>query len=532
MLTLSHVLLKRSRVMKHDILIIDDQLDIIQDQSTKSRREEYMYFFKKIKESDPTFELVLDFAENPFDFQTKVRKNYYSAIIIDAVLNEFGEWAKQGFTITNALDDLIEYANETPIAIVSSKWEETNGGAMAKAWRNPNCRTFLHWRDIREHGDGQFSYAEVAVISMLTNKVNLDTTTKLDANESIRILHISDIQLGGFDSTGSNADISECADKILIHWFDKPPTFIVLTGDVAEHGDPKQYTAAREWINYLCNRLTRENKAFPKRNILYVPGNHDVNLRLAGAARIKLDKDKNNKLEMTLEHTLQQDVLLAYAYMPFKHFLSEISDCPLLTQDVEDQNFAWIESRFRHLGVVFYGINTAQPASAFDIPAREVNADALTRIGNELEKIIGACGEPRPIVIGLGHHTPVSASGDAAVTNTQAFAKLFNRPTKTALFLHGHTHEGDTLYTFNQTTRLSLVRSCAGTFTKESSSRTEDYPRGFSLIELKRENNSVTQLEIASFGWVGNIIQRVDNYENSKYTRHQDGQFYPTLPTN
>jgi len=128
--------------------------------------------------------------------------------------------------------------------------------------------------------------------------------------------------------------------------------------------------------------------SLPSRTLLYVPGNHDVNLRLAASARIQLAPDeKTGNLGMTISDKIQQPELTDYAYTPFLNFLAEINDCQLLSPDIKDQSLAWVESRFRHLGVVFYGVNTAQPVSPFGIPGRKINPDALAKIGEELNKI-------------------------------------------------------------------------------------------------------------------------------------------------
>ncbi|MCK9394802.1 MAG: metallophosphoesterase [Methylobacter sp.] len=504
------------------ILVVDDRLkENIEGDKTSPRLEKYQNFADKFNERNPLFKLILDFAENPNDFQKKVQINHYSAAIVDAVLEEHGDWLKDKFDITKVLSIL---GNEIPIAMVSSHWNDTNSEEIAAAWKKPNCRTFLHWRDIQEIDDGQFGYAEIAFRSMLLDKENLDNSITLDANESIRILHISDIHSGGVDPEYSKADIAACVRKINSHWDSKSPTFIVLTGDVAEHGNPKQYKIAYGWITDLYGRLTRGK--LPARNILYVPGNHDVNLCLAAAAAVKLYKNENNELAAKLEgDDAVQEELISYAYMPFRNFLNEVSDCPLLTQDFNDQSFAWIEARFRHLGVVFYGINTAQPARAIGTPGRRVSPDVLTTIADKLQAIVEDCGDNPPLIVGLGHHRPVAAGGDAAVDNPEAFENLFNREAKTALFMHGHIHEEDSAYFHNPRTDVSLVLNGAASFTKEAVDRPKDSFRGFSLLELKRENYKVKSLQVASFGWLGNDIKRTDDNYIVEYELKSNGMF-------
>lgn len=60
----------------------------------------------------------------------------------------------------------------------------------------------------------------------------------------------------------------------------------------------------------------------------------------------------------------------------------------------------WVELRFRHLGVLFYGLNTAQPANATTFPGRRVESSALARMAEVLGKALRAESNDPPVVIG------------------------------------------------------------------------------------------------------------------------------------
>ncbi len=339
---------------------------------------------------------------------------------------------------------------------------------------------------------------------MIADHKNLDTQIRLGPNDPIRVLHISDVQTGGFDDKTLKLEANRCADKILEHCNYSPPTCVAFTGDVTEYAAPSQYKSAHDWISYFFARLGLGS--LPARNVFYVPGNHDVNLYLAAASLVMLITEKH-KLKMKLSTTeVQQADLLKYAYTPFRDFLAKICDRPLLLNDSNDltndtdcliedtyyQSLTWVEARYRHLGVVFYGLNTAQPLKAFEFPGREVNPKALALIGDNLKRTISDCGGNPPLVVGLGHHCPVSASEDSAVSNPEEFNKFFLGGVKTALFLHGHTHKHELEY--SSSGGLRIVRSCAATLTKPASARPNDTLRGFNLLELNREDNIVKTL--------------------------------------
>lgn len=280
---------------------------------------------------------------------------------------------------------------------------------------------------------------------------------------------------------------------------------------------------------YFLQRLDGQSIQLrpPSPRLLFVPGNHDVNLRLAAAARVSFrHTSTDNILNPKFEKTIQEP-LLDYAYAPYRQFLEQLTDCPhlLASSQIDEHSFAWVEARFRHLGVVFYGINTAQPASAFTLPARQVCADALANIGVKLKEIVADCGKPPPLIIGLSHHSPQTADGDGGVTNPAAFSTFFHGTEKTSLFLHGHIHEHDLQYTSND--GLRLVRSCTTTLTKKEGSRPSDSLRGFNLLELTRKNHAVCGLKAVSYGWVGTLLKEI---KKAEWIRGTDGMFFEPQP--
>lgn len=501
--------------MKHRILIVDDRW--------KERESDYQRLVDAM--SDPRSGIQVDkqCVEQPNQLPLLLQMNTYSGVIVDAVLNEAEGWGN--YSIDSALEVL---GNSIPIAIVSAQWDRTNSKEISRAWCKPNCRTFLHWRDIDSSGGGQIDYAVQAMVSMVADNHHLNMNLELEPDESIRIVHISDIQVGGIDANNLKLEANRCADEILEHWQNQSPAFVALTGDVAEHGSPMQYRQAKDWFTYFLQRLDSQSMQLkpPSPRLLFVPGNHDLNLRLATAARVSLEiTDPDNTLNPKLEDNIQEP-LLDYAYAPYREFLGQLTDCPHLPSNQTDKHsFAWVEARFRHLGVVFYGLNTAQPADAFVLPGRQVCADALANIGVKLKEVIADCGKQTPLIIGLSHHSPQNAHGDGGVTNPAEFSKFFHGAEKTGLFLHGHIHEHDLEYTSND--GLRLVRSCTTTLTKKEASRPRDSLRGFNLLELTRKNHVVDGLKAVSYGWVGAQLKEI---KSSEWRRGDDGMFFEPPP--
>ncbi|MGI8523588.1 MAG: metallophosphoesterase family protein, partial [Nocardioides sp.] len=86
------------------------------------------------------------------------------------------------------------------------------------------------------------------------------------------IAHVSDTHVGN-ESTDAGAR----ADRVLDHLLamDPRPDALVVTGDVADHGLPEEYDAARAWLDRWPGPLA------------VCPGNHDV--RDAFAAGLGLE---------------------------------------------------------------------------------------------------------------------------------------------------------------------------------------------------------------------------------------------------
>ncbi len=500
--------------MTYNILIIDDEW--------QDRKEAYDHLAEKIRNHG--FAVHFDYLTEGTRaaLSAKWQQGGYSSVISDAILNI--QWP---ITIRDVAD-IID--NETPMAVVSVRWGSDNIGEVRRAFEKPNCRTFLHWRDIE--GDetngyarrGDIGYPIESIIRMLADSKKLDINHNLDQNEELRIVHISDVHAKrqqqedeqDFEQRMIN-DAQNCARVILNHWNDKSPAFIAFSGDVTEYGSPEQYKMAEKWIEYFFKRLNMGE--LPSRKLLYVPGNHDINIRLAIASRIE-PNIVNNILNPEITDTEQQSDLVNYAFIPFRNYLSRIANCPLLDDNPESQQFGWIESKFRHLGVIFYGVNTSQPSSS-TLPKPHIDLKSLNQLGEHLHKFSET---DHAVVVGLGHHSPVAvAQNDGAVDNLSDFKRFFLGLGKTHIFLHGHVHE--TRVEDVAIDQSRLIVSGAPSFAEGANRRPEDTLRGINLLTLQRENNKVKSLKIDTYNWLGGSLQMMPN--GTKRFALQGNNFVP-----
>ena len=95
----------------------------------------------------------------------------------------------------------------------------------------------------------------------------------------VRILHLSDLHFSTRSRWDSDPILCALARFIAADVTDNGlhPDLVVITGDLAQSGKPKEYGLARQWLDDLWPRLTPDPAApLDRDRLLLVPGNHDV----------------------------------------------------------------------------------------------------------------------------------------------------------------------------------------------------------------------------------------------------------------
>lgn len=513
--------------MKHKILVIDD--DWTDRQNGYRRLEEACRTYRGTTPSG--FDIELDFLPRPLALPNFIKNNVYSAYIVDVILDDNPinrpEWL---VPLRSILDQL---GAEVPIALVSVGWDRTNIEQVNAAWAKPNCRTFLRWEDIKdEKRHGGLTQTLWQLSKVIHEYRGLAIGPSLEDGDPIRILHLSDLQFGGVDQSKLGLEANFCADAITREWGLNGPTFIVITGDIAEHGLPEEYQAAETWLDALIARFT--GFPFPSRQILLVPGNHDVCLPLAVGPRISLVNknkttgDKDLRLGSVDERRTH---LTTYALRPYQDFAARVTGRRYLQNnkgimDTADlirfqESLTWVEGGFRHLGVIFYGLNTARPLSSTGLPGRQVHPGSLNLIKNELQRLTKEDQSEHRIHIALTHHCPLSAHADRGITNPDVFEPVMSAMPKTALCLYGHAHERKLEYSSSAGRRV--IMSLAPSLTAEPGKLPPDSLRGFTMLELTRKEGDVKTVQ----GWhyefsASRLQKRLDEYI---YCKEEDGTF-------
>ncbi len=118
-------------------------------------------------------------------------------------------------------------------------------------------------------------------------------------------LHISDIHLQPTQAWAQDVVLRAMCDDIASRHAALTPDFVILSGDLAYSGDPKEYDLVASFLDALSTA-----SRVPKKHIFCVPGNHDINrerqkMTFAG---IRSTLHDENRIDSFLEPSSREDL--------------------------------------------------------------------------------------------------------------------------------------------------------------------------------------------------------------------------------
>lgn len=318
---------------------------------------------------------------------------------------------------------------------------------------------------------------------------------QLHADALIHILHLSDPQYGDPETDGW-ANLSEHEIARFLRNIQPNIHFIAITGDISFRGHPDEFRIAEEKLGSLLTALLPNREDWRER-VLLVPGNHDVNLRLAAADQITVNV-REKKITRSNKRTVLADHR-RYALQPFREFAWRLTGDPNW-RDSED--LCWVNDSFRHLGFRFYLLNSAAAIHC---------ADPKTARTASLEFLAKSClKDERSFGIALSHHGPPSAAVEPieALSNWPDVAKLL-QVCGIRLLLHGHGHAWlaerfpigaiPATPSEGRLTGEEVLRVMAPTTHLNDKRRPDGAHRGFTVITFHRSNAIVHKAEVGSY---------------------------------
>lgn len=464
------------------LLIIDDEAS--SDLSKRLPRSENYALLREERIAGEPLEVV--FAENLADATAKIERDHFHLAIIDVVLQKWGDKDGDGFEKL-----LLSARSRMSVAVISSQWDVSSIGLLRRTLENhPTCdvRLLLRWRDLTEQ------QTRTVIAFQVQQQIYRDQnclSLQRDGANPLRILHISDLHFGASKQTLPNLDKRRLTTIVKRHW-KEGPDFLAVTGDVANSGHPGDYGLALEWFQWLAAEFKWE---LPTRRILLVPGNHDVSIPLA-AGRIASIRDKKVLFDGDVD--VNELGLAAYAMTPFQDFAQRISSA----DGWGKRPFGhWIETAYRHYGVVFAGLNSCGDIDREAWPKRQINRDNLRLVEDEIVKTVTSSGGRPLLSVVLAHHSPLNyATVDQPIENVSDVEEHLIRMDRIEdghspplLVLHGHAHKRNAFMYDSG----SLIVSAPTPSPRAG--REPDNARGFTMIELGKDQGQINQAKVFSY---------------------------------
>jgi UDP-2,3-diacylglucosamine pyrophosphatase LpxH len=465
----------------YSILVIDDQPG-----QTKK-------LFENLFKGDARFNF--DQAQTRSEFEN-ANIDRYDAILLDINLSHWGMFVSDALAIIG---------KRSPVVLVSREWNsDQTHSQITKALAEAKEIKFIATMMLNNLIEADWENYAASMRFQLIAAIGRERRTgflDLAANASVCILHLSDTQYGDPSSEEWAAYVEDQIAQFLLRDGQREIHFIAITGDISFSGEIDQYEKAEKKLTKLIQRFL-PNRSDWRERILLVPGNHDVNLRLAAADKINIKIENTNLSIKNRPTALTKYPHRRFALAPFRDFASRLTGDPRW-RDSDELN--WINDSFRHIGLRFYLLNSTSTIDCDHPKKAGFLHEAIDELGSD--DLI----HEQPFGIAFSHHgaPEITDTADDILSNWAKVAP-FLTTRGVRLFIHGHGHERkvDRFDLSEQTTRLArrgtlgdreILRIMAPTTHLNEKLRPEGEVRGFNLITLCRTHGKVTSVKVESY---------------------------------
>ncbi len=469
----------------YHILVVDDQPG-----QTKQ-------LFKNLFSKDARFSFTQ--AIKPSDFELATISDY-DAVLLDINLDQWKTMKGEEMTLSYALSKI---GSHSPVVLVSRCWDnDTTHQRISEALASESNSKFIATLVLNDlAGNNREKYAESmrGQLYLAINAERQRAALEIDEDGDVCILHLSDPQYGDPGTDNWAAYVEEQIGNYIRFTLDLEIHLIAITGDISYSGQVSEFLKAEESLPKLFTFFF-PNKSDWRERVLLVPGNHDVNLRLAAADQIdiKIERGKLsiNKRKKTLVDTSHRK----FALTPFRNFAWRLTGD---SRWKEADELNWVNDSFKHIGLRFFLLNSVSNLDCISPQKAGFKLDAL-------RELKGGRKDDQPFGIAFSHHGPPEieySSPDILDEWPETAGFLDNRGVK--LFIHGHGHERkvDKFHLKQQKTEPAkgkikkdeILRVMAPTTHLEGKKRPDGQLRGFNVITLHRSHGMVSGIEVASY---------------------------------
>ncbi|NEO50589.1 MAG: metallophosphoesterase, partial [Moorea sp. SIO4A3] len=302
--------------------------------------------------------------------------------------------------------------------------------------------------------------------------------------QTTHILHLSDLHITNSDQATlwSNQLAQDLSYELQIPHLDA----LILSGDIANYSTAKEYQAVQQFIDNLCQDFSLDPK-----QIVLVPGNHDLNWELAEEAYELCDRKKYQGT-LTEGHYIAEspnvirvrdEAKYQQRFANFSKFYQAIKAQPYPLEYDQQGIIDYLPEQ----NLLILGLNSAWELDHHFKTRASIHSGALT---NALTQIRRNPDYDKCMKIAVWHH-PLNSDGSDRITDKGFIYQLAVAGFR--FFLHGHIHKAEShlfRYDFSPGGR-KLDGICAGTFGAPTFELRSAYPWQYNLLKINDKQLTV-----------------------------------------
>jgi len=420
--------------------------------------------------------------------------------IVDVRLDNWG--------MIDCSDVLDRISSKFPVVLTSTSWNLESYSQIESYRQRTHVADFINFSFIAEENNHINDELNYKLRSVVYDFWKFSKHARV-RNNTFRILHLSDLQLGDPNSDDSS-EMSSVALGDFLKSKKLIPNAIVISGDVAYSGKPSEYQEAQEYIKSI-GRQFGQSESMYKDSIIIVPGNHDNNCDFYSIVDVEFDY-MNNEFKKR-----EQEVSVDYSkfkQVPFCNMAFELTEDERYLANHNGLNF--MINKFVPFNIRFAVINTCSKAN-------ERNPQNYTLDKSNLKNLVSdrstrAFANDDMFTILVGHHPPhrmldkveknISLNPERnSIMNSSEYSTDFLSIVNTFnadMYMCGHEHD-NIFFKLNERNKNNpdLTVSLASSFRLVDQKLSDEYSgvqsRGFNIIELELDNNKVKNVVTRTF---------------------------------
>lgn len=289
-----------------------------------------------------------------------------------------------------------------------------------------------------------------------------------------RLLHLSDLHFSNLDQ--SKVAYAQLAADLRQQDIDAKLDALVVSGDLVNRADPKEYDAARFFLELLMNGF-----GLSSRQVVLVPGNHDVSWDLSRSA-YQLVRRSEHRAPLVpgsyVEHStsvieVRDDDRYGQRFQPFADLVKTITGEPYPLAAVDQATLHSLDDG----KLLVLGLNSAWENDHHFPDRASIHGGALA---DALIKLGPASAEQLRVAV---FHHPIHSGEESRIKDVGFLQQLAVHGFR--LVLHGHVHRADaSLYRYDRSPsggrQLEVV--AAGTFGAPTREWVPGYPLQYNLL--------------------------------------------------